>query len=52
VLRPGGLFVTETYLNQFFSHPVRSWGQALPWEEAPALAPRGRTLMWEVRERR
>lgn len=29
VLRPGGVFATETKLSQLLSHPVRSWGRAL-----------------------
>jgi ubiquinone/menaquinone biosynthesis C-methylase UbiE len=52
VLVPGGLFVTETKLNQRLSHPFRSWGRRMPWSAAPSLARAGRTLMWEVRRKR
>jgi SAM-dependent methyltransferase len=37
VLRTGGVFATETKLNQFLSHPVRSRGRALHLHAAPAL---------------
>ena len=49
VLTRGGVFVTETKLNQTLSHPLRSFGRRLPWSAAPALAPLRRTLMWEAR---
>jgi hypothetical protein len=52
VLVPGGLFVTETVLNQRLSHPFRSWGRRMPWSSVPALERIGRTLMWELRRKR
>ena len=42
VLRPGGLFVEETKLSQVLSHPLRSRGRRVPWEDAPRLR-RGRS---------
>ncbi len=52
VLSPGGLFVYETPLNQFISHPVRSWGRRIPWAAVPALAPHRHALLWASRQRR
>ena len=52
VLAAGGLYVTETRLNQALSHPIRSLGRSIPWRAVPALVPHLRTLMWEVRVRR
>ena len=49
VLVTGGLFVTETKLNQGLSHPLRSLTRRLPWHRVPALAPAFATLMWDVR---
>ena len=51
VLVPGGLFVTETRLNQILSHPVRAMGKSMPWANVPELKPAFKTLMWEVRAR-
>lgn len=42
-----GIFATETRLNQFLSHPVRSQGRFLPWRAAPVLAPRRRAGLWQ-----
>ncbi len=51
VLGPGGLFLVESRLNQTISHPVRSWGRAIPWSAAEALRPHRRSLMWQVRRK-
>lgn len=37
VLRTGGIFATETRLNQFLSHPIRSRGRTLRFEAARRL---------------
>jgi SAM-dependent methyltransferase len=37
VLTTGGTFATETRLNQFFSHPIRSRGRRLRLEAARRL---------------
>ncbi len=49
VLRPGGLFVHETRLNQLTTHPVRSLLGRLPWRDAPRLLPGRSSLLWSVR---
>jgi ubiquinone/menaquinone biosynthesis C-methylase UbiE len=51
VLAPGGIFATETRLNQLFSHPVRSRGRLLPWPAARTLAPRSHAGLWQSRWR-
>ncbi len=50
VLRPGGLLVHETRLNQLLAHPVRSQGRHIPWEEAP-LVPHRQTVLFASRRR-
>jgi ubiquinone/menaquinone biosynthesis C-methylase UbiE len=37
VLKPGGVFASETKLSQFLSHPVRSFGRRLPLPPAGTL---------------
>ena len=49
VLSPDGIFVFETRLNQFLSHPVRSCGCRLPWHLVSALKPRRSAVMWASR---
>ena len=49
VLSSGGIFVYETPLNQFLSHPVRSLGQRIPWEMMPDLKPGRSALFWASR---
>jgi ubiquinone/menaquinone biosynthesis C-methylase UbiE len=51
-LRPGGIFATETKLNQLLSHPMRSSGRHLPWGAVSVLAPRNRAGLWQSRWRR
>ena len=51
VLRPGGLFVHETKLNAWLSHPVRSLRGAIPWKAAPSLSPWRSTWLWSARVR-
>ena len=51
VLRPGGLFVHETRAAQRLAHPVRSWGRALPWRDAPSLVLERSAVFWAVRRR-
>lgn len=46
-LAPGGIFATETKLNQLLSHPVRSNGRYLPWKAVSVLAPRNRAWLWQ-----
>jgi ubiquinone/menaquinone biosynthesis C-methylase UbiE len=52
VLVPGGIFATETKLNQMFSHPLRSLGRSIPWEAAPGLARARHTGLWQSWYRR
>jgi ubiquinone/menaquinone biosynthesis C-methylase UbiE len=49
VLSVGGIFVHETPLNQFLSHPVRSFGKRIPWEMAPTLRRTRCALFWSSR---
>jgi ubiquinone/menaquinone biosynthesis C-methylase UbiE len=49
VLSKGGIFVFETRLNQFLSHPMRSCGCKLPWHLAPALKSQWSAGMWASR---
>jgi ubiquinone/menaquinone biosynthesis C-methylase UbiE len=49
VLRPAGLFVYETRLNQLTSHPIRSLLGHLPWKDAPRLRPGRSSLLWGLR---
>lgn len=46
VLRPGGVFATETKLSQFLSHPIRSHGRALKVDRAAALRLRRHCGLW------
>lgn len=52
VLADGGLFVHETRWAQLFSHPIRSFGRAMPHDAAPNLAVTRWAGLWCVRERR
>jgi ubiquinone/menaquinone biosynthesis C-methylase UbiE len=49
VLAPGGLFVHETPLSQFLSHPVRSFGRTIPWHREPRFGRPRRALLWSAR---
>jgi SAM-dependent methyltransferase len=49
VLAPGGIFVHETRINQFFSHPVRSRGRRLPEETLRRFHRRRSALLWTSR---
>ena len=51
VLAPGGIFATETKLNQLFSHPLRSRGRSLPWSAVSALGHRRHAGLWQSRYR-
>jgi ubiquinone/menaquinone biosynthesis C-methylase UbiE len=51
ILAPGGIFATETKLNQLFSHPVRSQGRLIPWPAAKSLVPRNHAGLWQSRRR-
>ncbi len=46
VLRPNGVFATETRLSQLLSHPVRAASRRLPWAAAPELARARHRLLW------
>jgi ubiquinone/menaquinone biosynthesis C-methylase UbiE len=52
VLAAGGRFVYETRLSQLLSHPVRSWGRELPWDEVPELVLEKQALLWASRVKR
>ena len=49
VLTVSGLFIYETGLNQFLSHPIRSFGKRIPWNSAPELKPHRARLLWSSR---
>ncbi len=49
VLAPGGRFVHETPLSQFLSHPIRSFGRAIPWHREPRFERPRRALLWSAR---
>ena len=49
VLAPGGLFAHETPLNQFFSHPVRSFGRRMPWRQSTRFRRYQIALLWSTR---
>lgn len=49
VLAEGGIFVYETPLNQWLSHPVRSFGRHLPWKLVHDLKPHRRAILWASR---
>ena len=49
VLVPGGIFAHETRVNQFFSHPIRSFGRTLPPVAAALFQPRRSALLWASR---
>ena len=51
VLRPGGLFVTETVLSQLFAHPLRTRGKPLPWASVPELELVRHAGLWQMRRR-
>jgi SAM-dependent methyltransferase len=51
VLAPGGSFCHETPLMQLLSHPVRSGGRTLPWDQVPQLLGGRRALLWSSRRR-
>ncbi len=49
VLAAGGIFVYETRINQFLSHPVRSCGRTLPWHLVHNMKFRSWAVMWASR---
>ncbi len=51
VLAPGGLFVHETVISQFLSHPILSWGKRIPWSTVVGLQPVRTAGLWAVREK-
>ncbi len=46
VLDVNGEFIYETPINQFFSHPVRSYGRRIPWNVCPEFKTVRRRLLW------
>lgn len=46
VLRPSGIFATETKLSQFLSHPIRSHGRTLDVHRVPGLRLRRHCGLW------
>ena len=52
VLAPGGLFVHETPVSQFLSHPVRAFGRRLPWKVFTCFERQRTAVLWTVRRRR
>jgi ubiquinone/menaquinone biosynthesis C-methylase UbiE len=52
VLAPGGLFVHETLVSQFLSHPVRAFGRRLPWKLFRCFRRHRTAVLWSVRRRR
>ena len=51
VLRPGGLFVSETVSSQLLSHPLRTRGRRLPWAAAPELHLERQAVLWKSRRK-
>ncbi|HEX9654910.1 MAG TPA: class I SAM-dependent methyltransferase [bacterium] len=49
LLTVGGIFVFETRINQFLSHPVRSFGRRLPWHLVPDMKLQRWAVMWTSR---
>lgn len=49
VLTVGGIFVYETRINQFLSHPIRSYGRTLPWHLVHNMKFRSWAVMWASR---
>ncbi len=49
VLAKGGIFAYETRLNQLLSHPIRSLGHHVPWQNVRGLQPRSAALLWSSR---
>ncbi len=52
VLTDHGIFIYETRLNQFLSHPVRSFGRQLPWHATAELWPDRSVVFWGTRRKR
>ena len=52
VLKPGGLFVTETVLSQLLAHPFRTRGHALPWRSVPEMKLVRHAGLWQMRQKR
>ena len=46
VLKTDGLFVHETPIAQFISHPIRSSHRSLPWHAALRLCGERNFLLW------
>jgi ubiquinone/menaquinone biosynthesis C-methylase UbiE len=46
VLKPDGMFCTETKLSQFLSHPVRSFGRRLAWKRTRVFRLQRHALLW------
>jgi ubiquinone/menaquinone biosynthesis C-methylase UbiE len=51
VLKPGGVFATETRLSQLLSHPVRAACRRVPWAVAPELVRARHRLLWTSHRR-
>jgi ubiquinone/menaquinone biosynthesis C-methylase UbiE len=51
VLRPGGIFISETVTSQLLSHPMRTRGRRLPWDTAPELVTIRDRVLWKARVR-
>ena len=51
VLRPDGLFVSETVSSQLLSHPFRTRGQRLPWAAVPELCLERQAMLWKSRRK-
>ena len=51
VLRPDGLFVTETVISQLLAHPLRTRGKPLPWRAAPSLRLIRHAGLWQLRRK-
>ena len=49
VLRPGGLLLYETKINQYLSHPFRFSGVKLPWHLVPELKKHQEMVLWSSR---
>jgi ubiquinone/menaquinone biosynthesis C-methylase UbiE len=52
VLVLGGLFIHETPVSQFLSHPVRALGRRLPWKCFACFERQRTAVLWSARRRR
>ena len=52
VLASGGLFISETLISQFLSHPLCRRDRRLPWHDAPELVLYRHAVLWKSLRRK